>query len=145
MKPYTFFLSIALVCISIISCNKKGADCGCVEPPLEPTNWKITGINGGINGDNKPLTTDQQNNVLTMKPNGQFVCTNKQTGMIVNGIYTMSDFASIYGTKTKIVFNPQLPMLDNEFYILLGYPERTMVLADNAHDGYTTTFSLIQP
>jgi len=80
-----------------------------------------------------------------MKPNGQFVCTNKQTGMVVNGTYTMSDFASIYGNKTRIVFNPVLPMLDNAYHIIVSYAEGTMVLGDNMYDGYSTTFSIIQP
>jgi hypothetical protein len=140
MKPYLLFLCIAMTSITALNCNKEG-DCGCVPPPQQETSWKITSRMGSISGNLTQLTTDQQNNVLTLKPNGQFICTNTQTGMIVNGTVTTSNFNSIYGDRPRLVFNPQLPMLDNEYYILLGNTDGKLIFGDNIADGYSTTFS----
>ncbi|HEX2845304.1 MAG TPA: hypothetical protein VHN59_02060 [Chitinophagaceae bacterium] len=113
--------------------------------PDSPTKWKITSRTGGVSGTSVPLTTDQQNNILTLELNGKYVCTNTQTGMIVNGTFTVSNFSSIYGAKQRFVFDPQLPMLDDEYYILLGNAEGKLIFGDNRADGYSTTFSIIQP
>ncbi len=148
MKPYFLFLCIAITSLSVLSCNKTNDDCGCVPPPpppATPTKWKITSRTGGQAGTSMPLTIDQQNNILTLKSGEQYTCTNTQTGMIVNGTVTISDFSSIYGIKGRLIFNPQLPMLNDEYYILLSTSQGKLVISDNKADGYTTTFSIIQP
>jgi len=143
MKPYLLFLCIAVSAVSISSCNKTDDNCGCAPPPESSSKWKITSRSGGISGTSVPLTTDQQNNVITFQSNGKYVCTNTQTGMVVNGTFTISDFSSIYGTKSRFVFDPQLPMLNDEYYILLSNTEGKLVFSDNMADGYSTTFSII--
>lgn len=145
MKPYLLFLCIALSTLSISSCSKTGETLGCEPLPETTSKWKITSRNGGISAKSVPLTIDQQNNIITFQSNGKYVCNNTQTGMEVNGTFAISDFSSIYGTKQKFVFDPQLPMLDDEYYILLGNAEGKLVFGDNRADGYSTTFSIIQP
>jgi hypothetical protein len=145
MRSYLLFLCIALSAFSFSGCDKTDDNCDCVNLPDSPTKWKITSRTGGVSGTSVPLTTDQQNNILTLQLNGKYVCTNTQTGMIVNGTFAISDFSSIYGTKQKFVFDPQLPMLDDEYYILLSNAEGKLVFGDNRADGYSTTFSIIQP
>lgn len=146
MKPYILFLCVALSTLSILSCNKSEHDCGCVPPPpATSSKWKITSRTGGVSGTSVPLTTDQQNNVITFQTSGKYICTNTQTGMVVNGTIAISDFQSIYGLKGRFVFDPQLPMLNDEYYILLDNAAGKLVFSDNKADGYTTTFSLIQP
>lgn len=142
IKSFYLFSLTAMICLAGLGCNKK-TDCGCVPPPAEETSWKILNRVGSISGNNTTLTMDQQNNVLTLYPDGHFVCTNLQSGMVVNGTVTSSNFNSIYGDRPRFVFSPQLPMLDSEYFILLGSADNKLVFGDNIADGYTTTFSRV--
>ena len=143
MKVYLVCLSLAIAVISIPRCTKKD-NCQCVAPETE-TSWRITSHSGGFTGGGTPVTIDQQNNILTLKPDGRFVCINTQTGMVVNGTVTTTDFNSIYGNKPKLVFSPRLPMLHNDFHILISNSGGKLILGDNNHDGYQTIFSIVKP
>lgn len=144
MKLYPFLL-LAIIGTAISGCSKN-TDCGCAPPLDKESSWKITGRSGGFNGRTVvDLSIDQQNSILTLKPNSRFICTNTQTGMVVNGTVTASNFKSIYGDMQRFVFSPQLPMLSDDFYILVGSTENTFTFGDNLADGYATTFSRVNP
>ncbi|PZR27115.1 MAG: hypothetical protein DI535_11920 [Citrobacter freundii] len=145
MKALILFVNLALAGLIFSGCSKR-TDCGCVPPPTSEANWKIVSRNGGTGGGSIPLTTIQQNSVLTLKNDGKYACTNKQTGEAVGGTYTIiSNFASIYGEKVRFVFTPKLPILETDMYVLLENPNGKLVFGDNAADGYSTTFSATQP
>ena len=145
MKILIFFTCIVVAGLGISGCSKK-QDCGCVPPPMTEANWKMISRDGGVGGGSVPLNANQQNTILTFKNDGKYVSTNKQTGETVNGTYTIiTNFASIYGEKTRFVFTPKLPVLETDMYVLLENPNGKLVFGDNVADGYSTTFSATQP
>jgi|CXWL01.1.fsa_nt_gi hypothetical protein len=131
-----------LITVSLLfnSCRR---DCGCSPPPLTETKWKITDRSGGIAGGHIGLTDDQKNNILTIKPGGIYSCTNTVTGAFVTGILSMSNFNSIYGDRTRLIFAPKLPMLAEDYLILIDNPSGKMIFGDNTVDGYLTIFELV--
>lgn len=144
MKTYVLSAFIFLSATLSLSCSK--SDCGCAPPPVSDGYWKITSRQGGFGGGTVALTSAQENTVLTLKTDGKYICTNQQTGETVNGDFSIeSNFSSIYGEKPRFIFNPALPMLNNQFYVLLENPKGKLVLGDNLADGYSTTFSVTQP
>lgn len=145
MKTFILLASIALAGAVTSGCSKT-KDCGCVPPPTTEANWKMVSRDGSIDGGSIPLTTVQQNTVLTLKNDGKYITTDKQTGQTVNGTYTIvSNFASIYGEKVRFIFTPKLPVLETDMYVLLENPNGKLVFGDNVADGYTATFSATQP
>jgi hypothetical protein len=136
MKSALFFLSFLVL---FQSCSRK---CDCSPPPRSDTNWKIINRRGGIAPIDVPLTDDEKNNVLTLKTNGAYSCKNTLTGTIISGTISMSNFSSIYGDRQQLIFSPKLPMLNEDYLILIENPNGRMVFGDNKYDGYFTTFEI---
>ncbi len=134
-----WILPIVAFSLLFLSCSRRK----CCEPPQSDSNWKITKRFGGISASEVPLTEDQKNNVLTINPNGNFICRNMVTGTTFTGTYSYSNFNSIYGDRLRYLFSPKLPMLTEEYLILMDNPSGKMVFGDNFQDGYSTTFELI--
>jgi len=138
MKKYLFLLLLPAL---ILSACKKDHNCGCVQPPLQASSSKITSRSGGIAGVEVPLTEDQKNNILTINTDGTFTCINIVSRMIVSGTITVSNYNSIYGNRPRYVFTPKLPMLDDDYMILLDNTTGSMKFGDNNADGYMTIFT----
>ncbi|MEK7224746.1 MAG: hypothetical protein AAB221_03595 [Bacteroidota bacterium] len=81
--------------------------------------------------------------MLTLKQSGSFVCKNTVTGITVSGTFAYSNFHSIYGDRQKMIFSPKLPMLSEDYFVLVDNPNGKMVFGDNYTDGYVTTFEII--
>jgi hypothetical protein len=138
MRYFLFvFLSIALLGAGC----KKSHECGCAPPPRVETSWKITKRTGGIGGGEIPLTSDQQNSILTIKPDGHYSCINIVSRMIVEGTYASVNYNSIYGDRPRMIFTPKLPMLQDEYMILLDNQSGEMKFGNNIADGYYTYFT----
>src|SRR5690349_5202101 len=139
----TTMIRLAILAFSVLilgSCSKP--DCGCVTPPGTATTWKITKRFGGIAGQDVALTPDQENNRLLIRTDGTYSCTNIVTGITVTGTLTQTNFNSIYGNLPRFIFTPALPMLQDDYMILLDNPVGSIKFGDNIHDGYQTTFTL---
>ena len=136
-----YFVPILLAGLALLTGCNKTDHCGCVPPPFEESSWKITSIEGGVAGTIKTLTEDQKNTIITFKENGSFTANNTNTGATINGTVGMQNFQSIYGDRPKITFTPKLPMLDNDYFVLLENPNGKQVWGDNVLDGYRITIT----
>ena len=134
---------LAIVMFAISGCSKTKCDC----PPPADVNinykWQISERSGGVSGTKMALTDDQKNSVLNLYTNQTYMVKNMVTNAEVTGTYKLSDFNSIYGNKPRVIFTPNLPMLSNEFHILVENPPGKFVFGDNLVDGYQTTFVLV--
>jgi hypothetical protein len=137
------YLIVLIALIVLSSSCSRDSDCGCVTPPFTETNWKVIRVNGGITGTDQPLNDEQKNNRLTIQNNGSYTCKNVVTGKTITGSFTMANFTSIYGDRQRFIFSPQLPILTQDYIILIENPNGKMVFGDNVHDGYLTTLDLI--
>ena len=140
MRVLTLLLSILVV--TSFSCSRR--DCGCTPPPGGETTWKITSRYGGIDGKEIPLTQDEKIHTLTLHMNGVFNCKNKITGHNISGSITTSDFNSIYGNRLRLVFSTPLPILKDEYLVLVQKEDRKMLFGDNIADGYMTVMEPVQ-
>ncbi len=133
---------LAFIFCSVIlsSCSTK--NCDCVEPPRTWKIYKMTDRTGGVAGTSVSLTDEQKNSVLSISSYGEFSCKNTVTGVEVSGLYTLSTINSLYGEKPRIIFSPNLPILNNDFHIILNSTNTLLVLGDNVSDGYSTTFTV---
>lgn len=137
-------LIAAFAIFLIASCSKGDHNCGCVPPPFSETKWKMTKIFGGIATMEYPLNDAQKNSVLTIRNGSLYTCTNLVTGETVNGTYSVSNYSSIYGDKPRFIFTPSLPILPEDYVILVNSQNGSMEFGDNNYDGVVFTFSLIQ-
>lgn len=132
-------LTASLVFFLLLStgCNK--GKCDCVPPPATETKWRVTKIFGGFGPAEVNLNNEQLYSILTLKPNGTFVCKNTDTGLTTSGVLTIH--ASDPG-RIQYIFTPVLPVYPANSFILVENTDGRLVLFDGNPDGYTITFTL---
>jgi hypothetical protein len=144
MKKPVHFLALLLAAVLITAASCSRQDCGCVPPPNTEMTWKITSRNGGVSGASVPLTTAEKEYVLTLRSDASFTCRNTVTGQIINGSITTADFNSIYGNKPRAILTPSLPILKEEYLILIEKDNTKILFGDNVTDGYITRLEPVQ-
>lgn len=130
--------SLIAGCILLLSGCTRDGKCDCVPPPVTESSWKLTLIFGGIAGQEKPMTDDQKNSILTITSDGRYTCKNTVTGVTTTGNFTLETPA---GGITKMIYTPLLSIYPVSSFQVIEKTDLRMVLSDGNGDGYTLTFN----
>ena len=135
MKLYTAFL--ILCTLSFAACKRDGR-CDCVPPPAVETSWKMNRIYGGFAGAEVAMTDEQRKAILTLKPNGTYVCRNSVTGVSSTGTVSVT----VNQNNVQWVFTPLLPIYPATSFVVIQNTEGKLILSDGNADGYSIDFLL---
>lgn len=137
MKLWSVLFSLFM--LAAVSCVRDHK-CDCTPPPAQETKWKMSRIYGGFAGTEVAMNDAQRNALLTLKPNGTYVCRNTVTGDSTTGTLSISTSSS----NVLYTFSPMLPVYPAPTFIVIAATNGKMTLSDGNPDGYWIDF-LYQP